>query len=189
MLTHRDNPDSRHSSQPAPAKPLSPPTSRPPTPAGVVRRLLMRLGLLTLAAAAPACSSPPAPSLPDLDGPSFTDVPLRHLPSQNNHVVEVELPSPGYQATLDHTSVEARGRALFVTIRLPRPEFAYAQVITPVQLATGVKASEPAFVLARLVPHDHDRDDWDGFLPATTPALPPPSESPAPNTRGSNTGG
>ncbi|MDX2131448.1 MAG: hypothetical protein SFY69_05295 [Planctomycetota bacterium] len=73
---------------------------------------------------------------------------------ERHHVIVVEAPSPGWEATLTRVLPGPGHREAYLTLRRPFPGALYPQVIVTQRVLTGVPTKEALRVYARIVDHD-----------------------------------
>lgn len=70
---------------------------------------------------------------------------------ETRHLVLVEAPTPGWQATITRTHRGLDIDDVFITLRRPDPGVLYPQVIVQQQLLTNVLTTRPVRVYARVL--------------------------------------
>lgn len=131
------------------------------------------------------CATPPGP-------PEPTDVPfvgpeISQAPDVDaEQILVAQLPSPGWEFTLDATREAYRKTNVFVSFRKTNPAFVYPQMIVSQRLATTVRSGTPIVVYARTLEFEGTGEDIAHSRvtlasPAGLPAEPPkePAKEPA----------
>lgn len=147
----------------------------------LTKLVILALGLAT----APlyfGCSTPPGPPEPSealFVGPKIALAPE----TESEQVIISELPTPGWEFTLDATREAYRKTNVFVTFRKPNPAFVYPQYVVTQRLATTVRHGIPIVVYAREVSfEDHSNDLTHHRVNLESPgviSIPPPQPPPA----------
>jgi hypothetical protein len=89
----------------------------------------------------------------------------------DDHVVVVQSPSPGWSAQIDRVERELNHADVFVTLRRPDPGIIYTQAVVEQHLLTNVELDRPVAVYARTVDFSQTRKKGpyrQAIRPATT---------------------
>ncbi|MEL6328065.1 MAG: hypothetical protein AAFR38_00240 [Planctomycetota bacterium] len=105
--------------------------------------LLLTLVSLLLAACSPKWEIAEAP----YEGP-----PLGLAQREGNHAVVLQAPSAGWNLRIDRERRQDDLHEIFVTVRRPDPAFFHAQVETQQIALSNVQSSNPASLVARVLP-------------------------------------
>lgn len=138
----------------------------------------VRAGVLMAATSLIGCQQ--RPGLPRPVESVFQGPEISLDSSGPEHVLVCELPSPGWQFTVDATREALKHRQVLATLRRPQPAVAYPQVIVTQRSTTGVRTPAPVVIYARVIDFD-DRAPTTPYERVTTiEAVPvaPPTESP-----------
>ncbi|MFA6044521.1 MAG: hypothetical protein WC718_06015 [Phycisphaerales bacterium] len=130
-------------------------------PRNILRRVRVAALLGACATSFIGCASAPPP--PSVLPTRFASIPTRIVPSMGMHIVELQCPTPGYQATLTRSLDEHMGKGVYITIRQPDPGVNYAQRLVTQQVATDVPTTLTLNVYARLLPYDAPADSDEPF--------------------------
>lgn len=113
---------------------------------GVAARVLPLLGVMIGLAGLSGCSRDLRIDAGSFDGPRIT------IESAGDwHVVEGEMPSPGWEVVLDRTRPSPDAERVFLSLRRPNPVAVYPMVIVVQRVVTPVRSSEPIEAFARVV--------------------------------------
>jgi hypothetical protein len=74
------------------------------------------------------------------------------------HTIVAELPSPGWEVSLDHHRGSPDAERLYVTLRQPNPLAIYPMQTVSQRLLTPVRAEEPVELFARSMPYAADEN-------------------------------
>jgi hypothetical protein len=118
------------------------------------------------------CATPPGP--PEPSDQAFVGPEISLAPSvEQEQILIAQLPTPGWELTLDATREAYRRTNVFVTFRKPNPAFVYPQVIVTQRLATTVRSGIPIVVYARILEfEDHSRGPSHNRVTLDPPAEP-----------------
>ncbi|MFN9992794.1 MAG: hypothetical protein ACK54H_05555 [Phycisphaerales bacterium] len=92
-------------------------------------------------------------SLPELSPEPYSGPALSLEAVGGNYLVVLNAPTPGYSMLIDRSEQERAYREIFVTVRKPNPQFAYAQMMVTQRAATGVDTKQGVKVYARFLDH------------------------------------
>ena len=92
-------------------------------------------------------------SLPELSPEPYSGPALSLEAVGGNYLVVLNAPTPGYSMLIDRIEQERAYREIFVTVRKPNPQFAYAQMMVTQRAATGVDTKQGVKVYARFLDH------------------------------------
>ena len=93
-------------------------------------------------------------SVPQTTSGSYVGPPLSLVHENDATHILFSAPSPGWTITLDEVVDAFKRRDAFVTIRLPNPEYAYAQVVVEQRVATTIPRDQTARLFVRFLKHD-----------------------------------
>jgi hypothetical protein len=118
--------------------------------------------LLALAAAAVpllviGCGSTKA--IPPIANGAYAGPPMGLDGSQENYLVVIHSPTPGWVATLDRVVDQYKHKAIFITLRKPNPAYFYGQVQVEQRVGTAVLSSESVKVYVRMLSFDQRAGD------------------------------
>lgn len=92
-------------------------------------------------------------SLPELAPEPYSGPAIMLEAAADNHLIVMNAPTPGYVLLVDRIEQERGFREIFVTVRKPNPQFAYAQMMVTQRATTGVATKEPIRVYVRSLDH------------------------------------
>lgn len=92
-------------------------------------------------------------SLPELSPEPYVGPALSLEVVDGNFLVMLRAPTPGYSMLIDRIEQERGYREIFVTVRKPNPQFAYAQMMVTQRSTTGVDTKQVVRVYARFLDH------------------------------------
>jgi len=93
-------------------------------------------------------------SVPQTTSGSYVGPPLSLVRENGATFVLFEAPTPGWAISLDQVVDAFKRRDAFVTIRLPNPEYTYAQVVVEQRVATTMPQDQTARLFVRFLKHD-----------------------------------
>lgn len=93
-------------------------------------------------------------SVPQTTSGAYVGPPLSLVHEDDATHILFSAPSPGWAITLDQVVDAFKRRDAFVTIRLPNPEHAYAQVVVEQRVATAMPQDQAARLFVRFLKHD-----------------------------------
>jgi hypothetical protein len=117
-------------------------------------------------------------SVPQTTSGTYAGPPLSLVHEDDATHILFSAPSPGWTVTLDQVVDAFKRRDAFVTIRLPNPEYAYAQVVVEQRVATTIPPDLTARLFVRFLKHDSKATFEDAYRlahsldPVTAPAKP-----------------
>lgn len=123
-----------------------------PTHAQAARGLCAATILVIGAICFIGCASAPSP--PSVTPGTFTDLLTKVEPSMSKHVVAIECPSAGHQATLTRSLDEHMGRGVYITIRQPDGSVDYPPRTVMQRVATDIPVTTTLRVYLRVIPAD-----------------------------------
>lgn len=93
-------------------------------------------------------------SVPQTTSGEYVGPPLALIREDNTTHILFTAPSPGWSVALDQIVEAFKRRDAYVTIRLPNPEYAYAQVVVEQRVATTIPTDLAARLFVRFLKHD-----------------------------------
>jgi hypothetical protein len=93
-------------------------------------------------------------SVPQTTSGAYVGPPLSLVQEEGATLILFAAPSPGWAVALDQVVEAFKRRDAFVTIRLPDPAYAYAQVVVEQRVVTTIPQDLTARLFVRFLKHD-----------------------------------